>query len=256
MTTRIVAIASQKGGSGKTSVAVNLGAALARKGRKVLIVDLDHQCNASQHLGLRNAEDYQQNTYTVLKDLHPASDAIKALGGGLAIIPGDMRLAGLDQELASEIGREGILKDALSPVVKRFDWVLIDCPPSLGVAAANALCAARQVLIPVDPGFFALTGLDLLMHFIASVRKKANRSLTVLAIVPTRVDTRRVLDREIVARLQDSYPTLASKTVIRQCQAVGDAAAQGVSIDFAGGSAAALDFEALADEVSHDGEKE
>lgn len=247
---RTLAVVNAKGGVGKSAISINLSAALARRGQKVLLVDVDHQANASHGLGLRDPADYQRGTtYTAMMG-EPTSDAIRTIGESLALLPGDIQLSSLDLQLANELGRERMLKDALEGVAKKFDTIVIDCPPALGVGTVNAICAAKEVFIPIDMSYFALTGLDLLFKFIDKARKRLNRGLVVRGIIPNRVDQRRSLDREILERVHDTHRELVSKVIIRQCQAIVDSTANGVPvIDYAPSSTAAVDFTALADEV-------
>ncbi|MGH7791958.1 MAG: ParA family protein, partial [Thermodesulfobacteriota bacterium] len=182
---RIVAIINQKGGSGKTTTAVNLGAYLARFGKSVLLIDLDPQANSTIHLGLKPHE-VERSVYDVMMDERLFSDVIrKTAVDNLLIAPADINLSGVEIELAGMVGREIILKDAVEKIANNYDYILIDSPPSLGLLTVNALTVAKEIIIPVQTEFFALEGMGKLFHTVDIVKKRLNRDLRITGIVPT-----------------------------------------------------------------------
>ncbi len=180
---RKIAIINQKGGVGKTTTTANLGAALARAGRRVLLLDFDPQGHLTIHFGIRLAED-QANSYDVLTDDVSIVEASLAINDGMALVPTDINLAGAESELVSVTGREVLLKEALLKVEDQYDYLLIDCPPSVGVLTVNALSAADELLIPLQTQFFALQGFGkLLEKTVTLVRRRINPSLTVTGVI-------------------------------------------------------------------------
>jgi len=186
---RIVAVLNQKGGVGKTTTAVNLGAALALRGKRVLLVDSDAQCNLTDHLGI-DPEATDATLYEVLVEGARLEDATtETTTERLFVVPSHEDLAAAETELASKIGREFKLRKALREIPQdRYDWVLIDCPPSLGLLSLNAMAAANEVLITVQTEYFALRGLGQLDRVVKMVVEEVNPSLTLLGILPTLVN--------------------------------------------------------------------
>jgi len=218
--TRIIALANQKGGTGKTTTAVNLAAGLARGGRRVLLVDIDPQANATAvFLGMASAIGPRQNgtpvIYEVLMGHAAAPDAIRGVtlapghnvpGGEVHVLPAHLDLAAAEIELAAAFERERRLRQALAPVLERYEFVIIDCPPSLGLLTLNALMAATEVIIPLDPGIFPLAGLGLLRHTIEMVRR-SNPDLRISGVLPTRVD-RTAIARDTRTQLAGQFGDL------------------------------------------------
>jgi len=247
---RIYAIAQQKGGVGKTTTVINLGAALAAQGRRVLLVDLDPQGALTAGLG-KNPLALSLTVYDVLRGSEAGiGQVILKTEAGLDLVPANIDLAAAEIQLASEPGRERILAEKLNPVLGAYDFVLIDCPPSLGLLTLNALMAATDVLIPVQAQYFALRGLDLLLSTIEKVKARINPSLAVRGIVVTMVDGRTVHSREALDELRNTYKQLVCKTVIPQTIKIADAqvAAQPIHA-FAPASNAAEAYQRLAEEV-------
>ncbi len=179
---RRIAILNQKGGVGKTTTAANLGAALAKSGSRVLLIDLDPQGHLSLHFGVE-LQDGELGVYDVLTQATPLLDTAHQVQERLTLIPADIDLAGAESELVSVTGREVLLREAVDAVADDFDYMLIDCPPSLGILAINALVACNEVIIPLQAQFFALQGLSKLLETMSLVRKRINPQLIVSGVV-------------------------------------------------------------------------
>lgn len=201
---RILALANQKGGVGKTTTAINLGAALAAQGRRVLLVDVDPQASLTDALGI-DASALPQSIYNVLLGEVALRDILQVVGN-LTIAPATIDLAAADMQLISEVGRERLLTDAVAPVVAEFDDILIDCPPSLGQLTINGLSCADEVLIPITCHYLALRGLEQLMDSIEKVQRRANRRLRLLGVLPTMYEGRTVHEQEVLEELQGRFP--------------------------------------------------
>ncbi|MFD1195134.1 ParA family protein [Seohaeicola saemankumensis] len=214
---RIIAIANQKGGVGKTTTTINLGAALAKLGVKVLVVDLDPQGNASTGLGIE-VDDREYTTYELLLDDVSLSEVIKpTANAGLFIVPATVDLSSADVELVSNEKRSFLLHDALRQYAMddlAFDYVLIDCPPSLNLLTVNAMVAAHSVLVPLQSEFFALEGLSQLMLTIREVRQTANEALRIEGVVLTMYDIRNNLSQQVEADARENLGELVFSTVI------------------------------------------
>lgn len=179
---RSMAVINQKGGVGKTTTAVNLAAALSEQGQKVCLIDLDPQAHASLHLGLSVVDD-QTSVYEILCGDASIEDARRWLSDHLAVVPSNLDLAAAEMELAGEVGREVILRDKLEVDQEEFDFLILDCPPSLGVLTLNALTAVNEVFLPLQPHFLALHGLSKLLKTIAVVSKRLNPALRLSGVV-------------------------------------------------------------------------
>lgn len=252
--TRFLAIANQKGGVGKTTTTANLGAALARTGHKVLVIDLDPQANLTLHLGARVEPD-RPSIYQALMGQCPFEDVVRLTAQtNLSLIPASIDLAGAEIELVSMVGREKVLRDGLKALKpSRWDFILIDCPPSLGLLTINALTAANGLLIPVQAEFFALQGLSQLLATVELVRKRLNPKLQLRGILPCLVDGRRNLSREVLARLSESFSGHVFNTPIRSTVALAEASGHGKTVfDYAPRSNGAVDYTAFAKEVIAD----
>ncbi len=223
MTAKIIAVINQKGGVGKTTTAVNLATALAACGMRVLLVDFDPQGNASTGLGI-DAENREANSYRLLTGECQATDAIvSTLVPRLSILPATVDLSAAEVELSDLKRRSFRLADALHPVQGEFDFIFIDCPPSLGLLTVNALCAATRFLVPLQCEFYALEGLAQLMKTITSVRANLNPELVMQGIVLTMFDTRNKLSEMVEADVRAHFGVSVYKTVIPRNVRVSEA---------------------------------
>ena len=247
---RVVAVTNQKGGVGKTTTAINLSAELARQGKRVLLVDIDPQGNATTGLGLDKAT-LGSCMYDVLVKSAPLGGAIRATGiEGLAIAPSTLNLAGAEIELVSALSRESRLRAALATSLDSYDRVFIDCPPSLGLLTLNAMSAADELIVPIQAEYFALEGLGQLTHVIDLVRGHLNPALRILGVLITMFDGRTNLAGQVVAEVERYFPGLAFATRIPRSVRLSEAPSHGAPIaqfDPKGKGASA--YAALAQEV-------
>ena len=247
---RIVAISNQKGGVGKTTTAINLSAALAAHGQRVLTVDLDPQGNCSSGLGYPRG-DVSAGIYDVLlgyRDLD--SVRLPTALDTLELIPATRDLVGAEVELVDEPNRERCLRKALNGVREAFDWIVIDCPPSLGLLTLNALTAADSVLIPLQAEYYAMEGLGELLRTIGAVRKSLNPDLFREGIVLTMVDTRNRLCRDVIGQTRDVFGDEVYHTMIPRNVRVSEAPSFGKSVlDYDPRSSGARAYTALAAEL-------
>lgn len=227
----IVAIANQKGGVGKSTTAINLGAGLAIQGDDILIVDLDPQGNTSSGLGI-DRETIELSMYDILVDGVPASDVLEPTSvRNLHVIPATIELAGAEIELVSMFSREQRLKNALAEVKNEYDHVLIDCPPSLGLLTINGLAAADEVLIPIQCEYYALEGVSQLTRNIGLVQSSLNPQLNIEGVVLTMFDGRTTLSSDVVAQVRGHFGEVAYKTVIPRTVRLSEAPSYGEPIE-------------------------
>ena len=227
---KIIAIANQKGGVGKTTTTVNLAAALGVLEKKVLLIDADPQANASSGLGIE-VENVSNGTYQVLEHTSTAKDAIvKANSPNVDIIPAHIDLVAIEIELVDKEKREHMLKVSLSKIKDNYDYILIDCAPSLGLITLNSLVAADSVIIPIQCEYFALEGLGKLLNTIKSVQKLHNPDLDIEGLLLTMFDSRLRLSNQVVDEVQKHFSTMVFDTIIRRNTRLGEAPSYGESI--------------------------
>lgn len=227
---KIIAFSNQKGGVGKTTTCVNLSAYLAKKGKKVLVVDLDPQGNATTGLGFSKSE-VKSSVYNVMIDAMPIEDAvIKTCVEGLDILPSNIDLAGAEVELVYVKSRERVLRNALEKARSSYDYITIDCPPSLGLLTINALAAADTVIIPIQSEYYALEGLSQLMNTIKLVVKHLNDKLKIEGVVLTMNDNRAVISRQISSEIRRFFGKRVFDTVIPRNIRLAEAPSHGVPI--------------------------
>jgi chromosome partitioning protein len=248
---RVIAIANQKGGVGKTTTAVNLGAALAEQDFRVVVVDLDPQGNATTGLGV-NPRDVQYSIYDVIMNDTPAMDAIEPTSlKNLFVIPATLDLAGAEIELVPAFSREQKLKRALDAIRDDYDIILIDCPPSLGLLTVNGLAAADDVIVPIQCEYYALEGLGQLLRNVANVRSVLNPTLDVRGIVLTMHDTRTRLADQVESEVREHFGTRVYTTVVPRTVRLAEAPSFGQPIIvFDPTSRGAKAYRSLAKEVS------
>jgi chromosome partitioning protein len=249
---RVVAVMNQKGGVGKTTTTCNLGAALARKGKRVLLIDLDPQAHLSLHLD-HDVQSERPTIDDVLVEGTALETAIeKTRTENLFLVAAHIDLASAELELAGEIGRETVLRSALGELEKlgRFDVVLIDCPPSLGLLSLNGLCAAQEVLIPLQAEFFALHGISRLIDVMEKLRKRLKHGPDLLGIVLCRMQTTTRLAREVEEEARGHFGARVFQTAVRQNVRLAEASSHGQTVfEYDASSQGAKDYEALAVEL-------
>ncbi len=252
---RVFAVANQKGGVGKTTTVVSLGAYLAAANERVLIVDIDPQANATSSLGI-DKNRLQHSIYNAIVGETPLESVVtltKRLG--LDLIPSAPALAGAEIELVSVMAREHRLKQALGPVRARYDYVLIDCPPSLGLLTLNALTAADQVIIPVQCEYLPMEGLAQLLHTIDMVRVHLNPQLRVKGLLMTMFDARTSLAQQVVDEVRGHFPNQTFDTVVPRSVRLSEAPSYGEPIlDYSPHSPGGVAYQALAGEIVSDRE--
>lgn len=247
---RIISVANQKGGVGKTTTTVNLASYLAEKGKKVLIVDIDPQGNAGFGLGI-NAEETDSTIYEVLTGDISVKDALfKTSIDGLYIIPANMDLAGAQVELQELPDKEFILRKALSQIKDLFHYIFIDCPPSLGIFTVNSLAAADSVIIPLQCEYYALEGIGQLLKIISLVQGGINPSLKLEGVVLTMFDSRTNLSQQVVSDVKDYFKDKVFRTIVPRNVRLSEAPSFGKPINiYDRTSTGGVTYSKLADEV-------
>lgn len=247
---RVIAVCNQKGGVGKTTTAVNLGAYLAAQGKYVLLVDLDSQANATMGLGMEVHPTAMNVYHSLVSDTNPEQIIRKTPLFGYDVLPAAQSLAGATVELVSMQEREFRLRRVLNHVRNNYDYVLIDCPPSLGLLTINALAAADRVLIPVQCEYYALEGLGQLMRTIELVRGSINQDLSVLGVVLTMHDKRNQLSRQVLNEVMHHFPGRVFETPVPRVISVAEAPSFGKTIlQHDPASKAAYAYHRLAQEI-------
>jgi chromosome partitioning protein len=248
---RIVAVCNQKGGVGKTTTTINLGAALAEQGRRVLLVDFDPQGALSVGLGIQPHE-VESTVYNLLMERGTTAHdvMIKTAVQGMDLMPSNIDLSGAEVQLVHEVGREYVLGGALEEVLPEYDVIMIDCQPSLGLLTINALACAAGVLIPLECEYFAMRGVALLMETIDKVSRRLNPKLEIDGLLATRYDSRTLHTREVLTNIVNGFGDKVFHTVINRTVRFPDATVAGEPITrFDSGSMGASSYRELAKEV-------
>ena len=222
---KIISISNHKGGVGKTTSAINLGAALQLQKKRVLLVDLDPQANLSQSLGITNPE---RTIYDALKGADPIQ--VIPILKGLDLVASTLDLSGAEVELSAEAGREYILSELLEPLRSSYHYILIDSPPSLGLLTINAFTASDEVIIPLQAHYLALQGLAKLTEVIEKIQRRLNKRLKIGGVFITQYDSRKVLNRDVASTIESHFKGLVFTTKIRDNIALAEAPAQGLDI--------------------------
>lgn len=250
---RTIAIANQKGGSGKTTTAANLGAALAELGQRVLLIDMDPQGNLTTYLGLE-VEDLPRTVYNSLVERVDLNDVLqRGVLPNVDLVPANIDLCAAEIQLVAEMGREKVLSQRLKSIKDDYDFILIDCSPSLGILVVNALTAADEVIVPLQCSFLALRGLGMLVETIEKVSGRINAGVHLSGIVLTMHDPRTLHSREVEELTRKRFPDLVYQTVIHRSVRFDEAPVEGQPITtYAGGATkGAVEYRALAQEVLH-----
>lgn len=255
---RIIAVANQKGGVGKTTTSINLSACLAEKGKKVLLVDMDSQGNTTSGLGLEK-NDLEKTIYEVLRNEISVEEAIVKIDDcfeNLFLIPSNRNLAGAEIELITSENMQYILKEKLSPIRDEYDFIILDCPPALGMLTVNAMTASDSVLVPIQCEFYALDGLTQLIYTINLIQENLNPSLIIEGVVFTMYDARTNLSLQVVENVKDNLNQNIYKTIIPRNVRLAEAPSHGLPINlYDKRSSGAEAYHLLADEVIENSEK-
>ena len=254
---RVIAIANQKGGVGKTTTSINLTAALAEAGKKVLVIDIDPQGNTTSGLGV-DKNSTENTVYELMLGEAKTDECIyKSVMDGLDVIPSNVNLAGAEIDLIDIENREYVLRNIVNELKERYDFILLDCPPSLSMLTVNAMTAANTVLVPIQCEYYALEGLSQLIRTIGLVTKKLNPELEIEGVVFTMYDARTNLSLQVVENVKANLKQTVYKTIIPRNIRLAEAPSHGLPINlYDSKSAGAESYRLLAEEVIHRGEDE
>lgn len=254
---RIIAVANQKGGVGKTTTTINLSACLAEQGQKVLVIDVDPQGNTTSGLGI-DKNNTENTVYELMLGEASIDDCIyKSVMGDLDVIPSNVNLAGAEIDLIDIDDREYILKKIVNSLKEKYDFILLDCPPSLSMLTVNAMTAANTVLVPIQCEYYALEGLSQLIRTINLVKQKLNPELEIEGVVFTMYDARTNLSLQVVENVKANLKQTVYKTIIPRNIRLAEAPSHGLPINlYDSKSAGAESYRLLAEEVIHRGEDE
>ena len=245
---KIIAVANQKGGVGKTTTVHNLGAGLSRAGKRVLLVDLDAQANLTDAVGI-NPFELEKTVYDLMLGQFDFKDVLLTVDR-LDLIPANLKLAEADITFINQFGRETLLMSALNQAQKQYDFILLDCPPNLGLITVNAFVTAQEIIIPVQAEYFAINGLELIQNTYNLVKQKLNPELTTGGILLTMFDKRKTLCRDVKKQLIDIFDDIVFKTTIRENVSLAEAPSHGMNIfDYKPNSYGAEDYQSLCGEI-------
>lgn len=249
---KVIALMNHKGGVGKTTSTINIGAALAEQGKKVLLIDLDAQANLTQGLGL--SDELEKTVYTAFRNEHPLSDAIIKGVGKVDVVPSSIELVIADIEFNSRTMREFILRNILKPVRDQYDYILIDCPPHLAILSINAIVASDHYLIPLHADFFSLNGLMKLINAVENVKRDTDSDISLLGAFFTRYNTRKILSKSVYEEVCIRLKNKVFTTYIRENVTLSEAQTQGIDVftydlQLEKSSNAAIDYKALTEEI-------
>ena len=245
---KIIALVNQKGGVGKTTSTINIGAGLSSLGKKVLLIDLDPQANLTYSLGIE-AHKLNKTIYELLKGEASIKEVIQNKNG-LDIIPSSIDLSGAEIELSGTAGRELLLKEALADIKDKYDYILLDCPPSLGLLTLNGLTTAKQVYIPLQTEYLALQGMSKLLQTIEIIKKRLNPNLEITGIIGTLYDKRKRLNNEVIDKIKEHFKSKLFNTMIRDNISLAEAPSYGQDIfTYKKDSYGAIDYLKLSKEI-------
>lgn len=253
---RTIVIANQKGGVGKTTTTINLSASLAELGKRVLVVDMDPQGNTTSGLGVDKEE--ENTVYEMLLEEKTLEECLRReIFPNLSLIPANVNLAGAEIELVNVENKENLLKNALDQIKEAYDFILIDCPPSLNILTINSMCAGDTVLVPIQCEYYALEGLSQLMHTIDLVKERLNSDLEMEGVVFTMYDARTNLSLQVVENVKNNLDQTIYKSIIPRNVRLAEAPSHGLPITiYDTKSAGAEAYRLLAEEVIHRGDEE
>ena len=242
----IISLSNHKGGVGKTTSTVNIGAGLHKLGNKVLLIDLDPQSNLSQSLGIQERDN---NIYTALRGDTKITPI--QISENFDIVPSTLDLSGAEIEMSGEAGREYILKEVIEPIKTNYDYIILDCPPSLGLLTINAFTASDSIYIPLTAEYLPLQGLAKLLEVVEKIKRRLNPNLEIGGVFVTKYDNRKILNRDVLSTIEKHFAGKAFKTKVRDNVALAEAPSQGLDIfRYNGKSNGAEDYMELCKEIT------